>query len=350
MAKLSLVDEAPEDLDLADLTESYLLSCEDPTRGRVLSKTTLRNYRDGLRLFHRWLVEEGRTTVVAEITDDDVRAWITHLAKTRSDATARARYVTLQLFFGWLVKEGVERGGLAESPMARMRPPAVKERPVPVPKVDDLRAILKATAADKSFEGIRDLAAIRLMADVGLRLSELRHLRLGDLDGDVLTILHGKGDKDRRCQVGIAARRALDTYLRVRRRHPLARFDRRDVHRPTWGPLSLGCGADRHEEVSGGRYRAYPPPPTATFFCRCFLPPGHVRDLDDVALRLEHADHAAAVRQRESGGSGDRGASAAPPGRSPLTLSVVCYGIATFFGIALSAGLFPFAFAIEAGT
>jgi Phage integrase family len=68
--------------------------------------------------------------------------------------------------------------------MARMRPPAVPEQPVPVLGDDALRALL-ATAKGNRFENRRDEAITRLLADTGMRASELIGLSVADVDQEL---------------------------------------------------------------------------------------------------------------------------------------------------------------------
>jgi integrase len=106
--------------------------------------------------------------------------------------------------------------------MAKMRPPVVPERPVPVLGEDQARALLKACAGS-GFVPRRDTAIVRLFLDTGMRLSELAKLRVDDVDlGDDVAIVTGKGRRPRACPFGSRTAQALDRYLRARSRHPHA--------------------------------------------------------------------------------------------------------------------------------
>ena len=101
--------------------------------------------------------------------------------------------------------------------MARMRPPAVPEQPVPVLTDDDLRALL-ATCAGRSFEGRRDTALLRMLLDTGVRAAEVTNLAVDDVDFDqgVAHVL-GQGPRRRSAPFGLRTSEALRHYLRVRR-------------------------------------------------------------------------------------------------------------------------------------
>ena len=72
-----------------------------------------------------------------------------------------------------------------------------------------------------SFKGCRDRAMFTLMLRCGLRVEEVAHLSLGDIDVKrrMLFIQDGKGAKDRIVYISNDALRALLEYLRVRPAH-----------------------------------------------------------------------------------------------------------------------------------
>jgi site-specific recombinase XerD len=100
------------------------------------------------------------------------------------------------------------------NPMARMKPPIIPERPIPIVPDDGLRRLL-AACAGKGFEARRDTAIIMLLLDTGARRAELADLQLAhvDLNLDVLLVL-GKGRRERALPFGHKAGEALERYLR----------------------------------------------------------------------------------------------------------------------------------------
>ena len=61
--------------------------------------------------------------------------------------------------------------------MANMKAPILPETPTPILTKDDLRRLLAVCEGDRSFEGRRDAAILRLMIDTGLRRSEVMGIR-----------------------------------------------------------------------------------------------------------------------------------------------------------------------------
>jgi site-specific recombinase XerD len=184
-------------------------------RAANLSPKTVRGYGDAARQLSRFLTERGMPTDVTAIHREHVEAFIQHLIDTTSASTAATRYSGLQQLFRWLTEEGE----ISSSPMARMRPPKLDEKKIPVIEVDDLHKLLN-TCSRRGFEERRDAAIIRLFIGTGARLSEVTNLRLEDLDLDHTGAwVIGKGRRTRALELSPKVIRALDRYLRERGRH-----------------------------------------------------------------------------------------------------------------------------------
>jgi len=113
----------------------------------------------------------------------------------------------------------VNEDEIHDSPMARMRPPAVPADPPPVLRTEELERLL-AACAGPSFEERRDTAIIRLLASTGMRRGECTGLRVEDVDFDhEVALVLGKGRRPRACPFDRQTSRALDRYLRVRKLH-----------------------------------------------------------------------------------------------------------------------------------
>jgi site-specific recombinase XerD len=108
--------------------------------------------------------------------------------------------------------------------MARMKPPILGEQLPAMLRLDQIRALIKVCADDKTFAGRRDEALIRMLHDTGARRAEIAglHWTPGDettndvgLDSRQLRVL-GKGRRERMVAIGRETVRALDRYLRYR--------------------------------------------------------------------------------------------------------------------------------------
>ncbi len=208
--------EAADELtDLVTLLPDWRLHLRAANR----APNTITSYVGiGVR-FAAWLHEQGMPRDVTRIRREHVEAYVAAvLDRAPSPATAAKHYRSLQQLFRWLVEDGE----LTHSPMERMRPPAVPEKPVPVIAEAEMRSLL-ATTRGNTFENRRDAAVLRVLFDTGVRSSELLGITVADLDFDagVAQVL-GKGRRPRAVPFGAKTAEALRRYLRARARHPLA--------------------------------------------------------------------------------------------------------------------------------
>jgi integrase len=83
---------------------------------------------------------------------------------------------------------------------------------------DELRALLRACAADSSPAGRRDAALLALGYAGGLRRAEIVALDLADYDAPTgrVTVRHGKGNKARTVYVAGDWARLIDAWVRAR--------------------------------------------------------------------------------------------------------------------------------------
>ena len=182
------------------------------------SARTVTGYCEGVRYFADFVRAQGLPPDVANIRREHVELFIADQLQRWKPATAWTRYRSLQQFFRWCLEEGE----IKESPMARMRPPAVPEEPPAVLDADALRKLLKACEG-RAFDDRRDMAVIRLLIDSGMRRGEVANLTLADLDLDNgVAVVMGKGRRPRSCPYGAKTGQAIDRYLRARAQHRYA--------------------------------------------------------------------------------------------------------------------------------
>lgn len=203
--------------DMRDLLESWTIALEAERK----SPKTVEGYHASVTQLLDWLEQRGHTGDLADLTADELRRWLRHLGDTRSESTVRSRYNGMRQYLAWCVAEGE----VSVSPAETIRPPAVHEQPTAMLTPDQLRQLLDDCAGN-GFSDVRDLALILLLADTGCRLSELTNLRLDqvDLRTRVAHVL-GKGSRPRTVPFGARAARALDRYLRARKRQPYGERD-----------------------------------------------------------------------------------------------------------------------------
>ncbi len=163
-----------------------------------------------------------------DVRGDDVKEWMVYLLDHYSDSYANNQYRALQQFFKWYSEDEE-----LPNPMARLKPPKVGEKVVPVFTEEELTS-LSRTCKGKTFADRRDQAIIELFKATGIRLSEMAGIIYDperpdrndiDLDSRELRV-HGKGRRERVVKFNYDAARAIDRYLRLRSRQAFAHSPR----------------------------------------------------------------------------------------------------------------------------
>jgi integrase len=198
--------------DFAGLLNSWQLALT--AQGK--SPKTLKHYRQGVKMWLQWC---QATSTPAELTKQCVQEYIADvLEQGAQPGTARARYAALRRFSAWLTAEGEVPADIFRD----MTPPSLDTKITNPLTEDELRDLIKCCAG-KDFRARRDEAAIRLMAETGMRAGECVALGVDDLDllRGKAVVRRGKGAKGRIVSFGPSTAAALDRYKRIRSLHKL---------------------------------------------------------------------------------------------------------------------------------
>ncbi len=194
---------------------------------RNLARNTQRSYRDTLRLLLPAVAAEARTPldrlVVTDLSADRVRQFLNELEEKRGCGVATrnqrlAAIHALARFVGLNAPELVEWSG-------QVRNVPFKKTPRPLVSYlekAEMDAVLAAPNVEAA-QGRRDHALLLFLYNTGARADEAAQARVGDLvlpatpDRDVGSVLiHGKGNKDRRCPLWASTVNALAPLVRNR--------------------------------------------------------------------------------------------------------------------------------------
>jgi site-specific recombinase XerD len=204
------------------------------------SPHTIRTYTAGLAAYRRWCAQSGTPADFTRASVEKFTAAM--LADGAEPATALSRQRGVRRFSAWLAAEGETES----DELAGMSPPKLDAK-VPAELTTEQVRQLLATCAPRRPWDIRDEAIVRLMCESMVRAGELLAMTTTDVDIRAGTALvrRGKGGKGRVVPFGPQTGRALDRYIRARRRHPLAQSA------PLWlsargAPAPLSYGALYH--------------------------------------------------------------------------------------------------------
>ena len=211
-----------------DTWKVYQVLFSDHLEAENHAPRTIDTYGLGVEQLGDFLRSQGMPTDPTAVTREHLVEWMRHLQRAKelggqgvSAQTALQRFRSVSRLFAWMV----DTDEIAESPMAKMKPPRVPEKIVPVIGDVDLRKLFKAVGGT-GFEERRDKAIMSLFLDTGLRISEMAGIELGDIDLDEREVeVLGKGRRPRNVRFVKETRSDIHRYLLVRHKHPHADED-----------------------------------------------------------------------------------------------------------------------------
>lgn len=188
---------------LVDRYLSYL------TVEKGLAANTLEAYSRDLQRFLTYISDRG-CDGMASVEAPLILGYLIYLRNKGLKATSRARHlVTLRGLFRFLHQEKIiayDPAVLVELPKAGLHLPEVLSHV-------DIQALLAAPDTTRPT-GLRNAAMLELLYAAGLRVSELIHLKVVDLNLEAGFVRpFGKGGKERIVPVGRTALGVLQSYL-----------------------------------------------------------------------------------------------------------------------------------------
>lgn len=193
---------------LTNAYDLFVLDCQ----ARRLTPKTLKFYEWKLRVFFRWLNDQG-ITHIDDITANLLRQFLASIAERGlTDTYQHDLGRAIRAWLNYCVRDEL----IEKSPFAKVRLPKLSLRALPAFSEADIQAILAACNRR------RDEAICLFLLDTGVRASELLALNVEDVDikTGTVAVKQGKGKKDRTVHCGAKARKALLRYLATRDNPP----------------------------------------------------------------------------------------------------------------------------------
>lgn len=213
---------APEpDLPARVVTEWLRPFMDFLAKERRYSAYTVRNYRQAVEDFVRWLIQSGREPEGFDaLTARDVRDFVIEAQRRFGRRTLHSHVSGLRTFFRY----GMREGRLTRNPFTGVPLPKLDK---PLPKFLTEAQMLKLLAGPEKllanetitpFAALRDRLVLEVLYGGGLRVSEAVGLNHGDVDpASGCARVLGKGRKERICPLGDAAmavlRKFRDTHV-----------------------------------------------------------------------------------------------------------------------------------------
>lgn len=189
---------------------------------RKYSMNTKKAYESDLNQFMGFLKEQNIISV-QQIQKTIIRDYLAFLAHLHNDERSIAHKLTvIRQFYKYLMIEKI----VEDSPIEGISQPKLKKT---LPKVLSLKEVdqLLAIPLNTKYD-FRNKAMLELMYASGLRISELIHLKVHDVNAEMATVrVLGKGNKERIVPLGDYALAALLLY-QVEYRSQLLKKERTD--------------------------------------------------------------------------------------------------------------------------
>lgn len=172
------------------------------------SNNTEVSYQRDLKKMAAYLSGRG-IREISEVSELDLQGYISEMERSDFATSTISRSVaSIRALFQYLFKEG----RIKRDPSDMLKPPKVEKRAPEILSVEDVDKLLRQpdTATPK---GIRDTAMLELLYATGMRVSELLHLRIEDVNLDFGYVSCHDNGKERIIPIGNVSRKALVQYM-----------------------------------------------------------------------------------------------------------------------------------------
>jgi len=179
------------------------------------SRHTVTSYETDLVSFFDYLITQYGMMPIPEISHVFIRGWLASLKDSGLTAKSINRKVSaLRSFFKYQLKLGI----IVQTPMAKVISPKIEKRLPQFVADKDMATLLGHVAFGEDWAGKTERLLIQLLYHTGMRLSELIHLKEGNVNAanHALKIL-GKGNKERVLPVNIELISTIQAYIQEKR-------------------------------------------------------------------------------------------------------------------------------------
>lgn len=178
------------------------------------SPHTVKSYKTDLEQFKLFLESRFSTIDYSLIDKKDVRTWIIELSRLKnSPTTINRKIVAVRTFFKFLKRSGV----VSLNPAEKLESLKTKKRLPVFVEEKKIDFLLDSVDFDDSYEGERNKMIIELFYATGIRLSELKNLKVSDVNfyKSEIKVL-GKRNKERIIPFSSEINKLLTNFLQKR--------------------------------------------------------------------------------------------------------------------------------------
>ncbi len=182
---------------------------------RGMSTNSVENYLFDVRRLLRFLEEDDIQSSPSQISENEIKDFITHIAK-ELNARSQSRVLSgLRSFFDFLITENIRN----DDPMQLIEAPKIGRKLPDTLSIDEIDQLI--SSIDLSHpQGERNKVILETLYSCGLRVSELISLRISDLffkEGFIQVV--GKGNKQRFIPIAPSTQTLIENYQKNIRNH-----------------------------------------------------------------------------------------------------------------------------------
>lgn len=172
------------------------------------SRNTEVSYQRDLMQMFSYLEEQG-ITEVNKVTKTSLNSYILYLEREgRATTTISRMLASIKAFFHY----EFSIGNIQKDPAELLKAPKIEKKAPVILSVEEIEALMAQPGGEKPKE-IRDKAMLELLYATGIRVSELVHLELTDVNLPIGYITCRDDQKERMIPFGRTTKRALVDYL-----------------------------------------------------------------------------------------------------------------------------------------
>lgn len=172
------------------------------------SRNTQVSYQRDLLQLCEYLEGQG-IYEVPKVTRTSLNSYILYLEREGKATTTISRVLaSIKAFFHY----EFSRGNIKRDPAELLKAPKIEKKAPVILTVEEIEALM-AQPCGRNAKEIRDKAMLELLYATGIRVSELVHLKLEDVNLNVGFITCRDQQKERMVPFGKVARKALQEYL-----------------------------------------------------------------------------------------------------------------------------------------
>lgn len=175
---------------------------------RKTSHNTEISYERDLKKLIAYL-RERNVENMADVTELDLQGYLNEMERNRFASSSISRSTaSIRALFQFLYKQG----RIQKDPSEGLKPPRVEKKTPEILSVEDVDKLLRQPNPGTP-KGMRDTAMLELLYATGMRVSELIHLTVQDVDLQLGYVICHDNGKERVIPIGNVSRKALIRYM-----------------------------------------------------------------------------------------------------------------------------------------